>query len=69
MERYTKILVETYNKQFVDIRKNPLYPMLLIELAIRARRANEKSLEGLKQGEFFLSEMEYGKFFLEKTQK
>lgn len=69
MQRYTKILVEKYRLNFEDIRKNSLYPMLLIEISIRARRSDDVSLEGLEQGEFFLSEMEYDKFWLKKAQK
>lgn len=69
MGRYTKILVESYNKHFVDVRKNPLYVKLLITISIRARRSNDTSLDGLEQGEFFLSEMEYTKFWLVKAQK
>lgn len=60
--------VET-DEWFEYFRKDPLLFVILITCAIRARRTNLKSPNGLSKGEFWISEMEYIKFGLKKSQK
>ncbi len=69
MERYAKIMVENYRSQEKSLRRNPLHVRILLYIAIKARRTKARSIEGVDQGEFFLSETQYETFGLKKGQK
>lgn len=69
MERFTKVMVNKYRSQEIHLWKNPFHVRLLLEISIRARRAKERSIDSLEQGEFYLSETEYAKFDLKSTEK
>jgi len=69
MERYVKIKVENYRSQEAILWKQPFHIRLLLEISMRARWGLEKSIDGLDQGEFFLSENEYSKFNLKLSEK
>lgn len=69
MERYVKIKVDNYRSQEAILRKQPFHIRLLLEISMRARWWWEKSIDGLEQWEFYLSENEYSKFNLKVSEK
>ncbi len=69
MERYVKVKVENYRSQEIVLWKQPFHIRLLLEISMRARWGMEKSIDGLDQGEFYLSENEYSKFNLKVSEK
>jgi len=69
MERYVKIKVENYRSQEAILWKQPFHVRLLLEISMRARWWWEKSIDGLEQWEFYLSENEYAKFNLKISEK
>lgn len=67
--RYTKIMVDKYRLHEKSIRKKSLYAHLLFEISMRAKRSTGKDFDGKEQWEFYLSETEYDKFGLKRSQK
>lgn len=67
--RYTKIMVDSYERQEKLLWRRPLQIHLLIAISMRARRSSWTDFDGLCQGEFYLSEEEYDKFGLKRSQK
>ena len=62
-------MVDSYERQEGILWRSPLHIRLLIAISMRARRSSWQDFDGLRQGEFYLSETEYDKFGLKKSQK
>lgn len=66
---YRQLFADENNELFQTLMKDPLSWAIYTVCALRARRTHVPSPEGLEQGEFWLSEMEYAKFGLKQSQR
>lgn len=65
---FRKLFADEHNELFRYLVKDPLLLTIFILCSIRARWNTEPSPEGLAQQEFWLSQTEYEKFGLKKSQ-
>lgn len=66
---FRQLYADEHDELFLTLIKDSLLWTIFTLCTIRARRKLEPSPEGLEQGEFWLSQMEYEKFGLKETQK
>lgn len=69
MWRYVNLRVERLENSRWSFVKDSLLLLVCLQIWVRARRNRDRSIDGLEQWEFFLSEEEYEKFWLLRSQK